>query len=92
MAIGNIQCGVSSGPKTSSSLIKTGDGVLLGILVSSSTSGTLKAWDNTEASGTVLFDTTAAITAPTYIPVNVSFATGLFLTIGGTISCAAVYL
>lgn len=92
MSMGAIPSGVSSGPLTASGLVKTGEGVLLGILVSSSTSGTIKAWDNTAASGTVLFDTTAAVTAPLYIPVNMAFASGLYLTLGGTISCAAVYV
>jgi hypothetical protein len=94
MGIGNIQAGTSSGPITSSKAVKADQGVLIGILISSATSGTIKAWDNpTAGSGTVLFDTTAALTltAPLYVPVNMAFATGLFLTIGGTISCAAVY-
>jgi len=94
MSIGNLNIGNSSGPLTGSSVVKTGQGALIGILVSTATSGTIKAWDNTAASGTVLFDTTAALTlsSPLFVPVNMAFANGLFLTLGGTISCAAVYV
>lgn len=91
MATGNIQSGTSSGPITTSQLVKTGEGILLGIFVSSSSSGTLKAWDGLTATGTVLFDTTGTITAPAYLPVNMAFSKGLYLTTGGTISCAAVW-
>jgi len=91
MAIGNIQAG-NTKVLTASGTVKVGDGVLLGVIVSSSTSLTIKLWDNTAASGTVLVDTTAAITAPTFIPMPVAFGTGLFATLGGTGSAAFVYL
>ena len=93
MAFGAVPAGTSSGPITSSIQVKNTSGILLGILISSGTAGTIKAWDSLTATGTVLFDTTAAITptAPVYVPVNMAFGTGLFLTIGGTISCVAVY-
>jgi hypothetical protein len=77
---------------SASAVIKAGEGELLGILVSSSTSGTLKAWDNaTAASGTVIFNTTAAITAPMWIPCPAAFVNGLFITIGGTADICVVY-
>lgn len=93
MSAGAVPGGVSSGPITSSTQIKGTSGILLGIFISSATAGTIKAWDSLTATGTVLFDTTVAAspTIPTYVPVNMAFGTGLFLTIGGTISCAAVY-
>ena len=94
MAIGNLNVGQSTGAKTSSFQVKNTDGALIGIMISSATSGTIKAWDSLTATGTVLFDTTAAVTltAPHYLPVNMTFATGCFITLGGTISCAAVYV
>jgi hypothetical protein len=87
-----LYAGVSSGPKTASGQISANSGTLLGIFVSSSSSLTLKAWDSLTAANTVLFDTTAAITAPAYIPVNMTFSTGLYITIGGSGSFAAVYV
>lgn len=77
-------------PGTVSALVYTGPGRLIGILVTSSSSLTLKAWDALTATGTVLFDTTAAITAPAYIKFPANFSTGLFLTIGGTGGWSAI--
>lgn len=75
----------TSVPGTASALIYTGPGRLIGILVSSSSSLTLKAWDALTATGTVLFDTTSAITAPIFIPCgSMNFSTGLYITAGGT--------
>jgi hypothetical protein len=93
MSIGNLPVGTSSGPKTSSFQVKNGQGTLVGIFVSSATGATFKAWDSLTAAGDVLFDTTVALTAtePKFVPVNMAFATGCFITIGGTTSCAAVY-
>lgn len=88
----NVTIGGSKQISASAQISNT-SGVLVGILVVSATSGTIKAWDSATAAGTVLFDTTAAmtLTAPLYIPCNMSFGTGLFLTLGGTINCSAVY-
>lgn len=58
---------------------------IAGIIVSSSSSLTLKAWDNSAASGAVVFDTTAAITAPTSLSChNIGTSVGLYITFGGT--------
>jgi len=70
---------------TSSSLIKTGAGVLKGIVVNSHTSGTLKLWDNTAGSGTVIFNTISFAAGPNFIKLPaVEFSTGLYATVGGT--------
>lgn len=70
--------------QSASAKIEDGPGTIVGIFVTSSSSLTLKAWDNNVASGNVIFDTTAAITAPAYYPITAAFRTGLFITIGGT--------
>lgn len=76
-------------------LVSDKRGQLLGIFVSSSSSGTLKAWDNTAASGTVIFETTGTITAPVFLACPVEFGNvaggGLFITVGGTIAFTVVY-
>lgn len=83
--------------KSASALISAQRGDLLGIFVSSSSSGTLKAWDSTSAAGTVIFDTTDTITAPTFLACPVEFGNaadgtgGLFITVGGTISYTVVF-
>lgn len=70
---------------SASALIKTGAGVLKGIVVNSHTSGTLKLWDNTSAATTVLLNTITFAAGPNFIKLPaVEFSTGLYATIGGT--------
>jgi hypothetical protein len=70
---------------SASALIKTGAGVLKGIVVNSHSSGTLKLWDNTAGSGTVIFNTITFAAGPNFIKLPaVEFSTGLYATIGGT--------
>lgn len=79
---------------TTSQLVKTGAGIYYGIIVSSHTSGTMKLWDNTSAAGAVLVNTVtfaAGDVAPRIIPMGISFGTGLFITIGGTIDYTILY-
>lgn len=71
--------------------ISDGPGELLGIFVTSSSSGTLKAWNNTAGSGAVIFDTTDAITAPTFLACPVNFTIGLYITITGTLKCTVIW-
>lgn len=68
---------------TSDTLLKTGSGDLVGIFVASSTSCTIKLWDNTSAATTVAVDTFAA-SAATWYPLPFRFNTGLFLDVSGT--------
>lgn len=79
---------------TTSQLVKTGAGTIYGILINSNTSGTFKLWDNTSAAGTVIVNTFTPTTATsqTYIfPNGVSFNTGLFITVTGTIDYTVLY-
>lgn len=70
---------------SASALIKTGAGVLKGIVVNSHTSGTLKLWDNTSAATTVICNTITFAAGPNFIKLPaVEFSTGLYATIGGT--------
>jgi hypothetical protein len=68
---------------SASGLVRTGAGQLLGIFVASSSSGTVKVWDNTSAATTVIVNTTS-VSAGTFYPMPFAFNTGLFITIGGT--------
>ena len=82
-------------PKTSVRLAATGlvsgvPGRLVGIFVQTSSSLTLKLWDNNAASGGVIIDTTATISAPAFYPIEVDFNTALFATFGGTGSVAFI--
>lgn len=78
---------------TTSQAIATGNGTLFGIVVNSHTSGTLKLWDNTAGSGTVILNTITFAAGPgVYMfPPGISFYTGLFATVGGTIDYTILY-
>lgn len=73
--------------------VKSGPGTLFGWVVNSHSSGTLKIWDNTAGSGTVLFNTITFAAGPGFymIPDGVDFNTGLFFTKGGTIDFTVIY-
>ena len=75
---------------SASTLVKTGAGQVVGIFVASSSSGTLKLWDNTSAATTILVNTFSAVAA-TWYPLPFSFTVGLYVTVGGTIDCTVSY-
>lgn len=77
---------------TASGLVKTGYGCAEGVIIASHTSGTLKLWDNTAGSGTVLVNTISFNVGEHFIDLfDVPFQTGLFATIGGTADITIVY-
>jgi hypothetical protein len=77
---------------TATGAIKDSAGELVGVFVSASTSCTIQVHDNASAaSGTVIVDTTASITAPTYLPIPAKFANGAYFTEGGTCNVTFYY-
>jgi WD40 repeat protein len=72
-------------------VIKIGGGQLGGVFVASSSSGTIKVWDNTSGSGAVLVNTFTAVPG-TYHPLPFRFRNGLTITTTGTIDCTVAYL
>ncbi len=87
------QTGALTTNGTASALIRTGKGRFYGVSVNSHSSGTLKFWDNTEASGTVLLNTITLAAGPQVIslPEPLAFETGLYLTKGGTVDYTVIY-
>ena len=85
--------GVKYANGTASALIKTGSGTFYGVVVNSHTNGTLKFWDNTAGSGTVILNTFtfAAGSGVYHFPKGISFYTGLYATVGGTIDYTILY-
>lgn len=64
--------------------VKTGPGVLLGIVVNLPGAGTIRIFDNTAASGRAIAGGAAAFALPaagSYLPYNCSFYTGLTVVI-----------
>jgi len=96
MSIGALNVGNSKVLTASGAITPaTTSGALLGYLVTASTALTLKAWDSLTATGTVLHDTTPAVAVtngPVWIPCNMAYQTGLFITIGGSGSVAVVFI
>lgn len=77
---------------TTDTLIKTGTGNILGVIINSHASGTLKLWDSLTASGTVLCNTITFNTGEHFIPIyGAKFTTGLFADVGGTVDLTIVY-
>lgn len=77
---------------TASALVKTGVGQVYGIIINSHSSGTIKLYDNTEASGTVLCNTITFGAAERYIPLyGMTFGTGLYAEIVGTADLTIAY-
>ena len=83
---------------TMSKIVKTGRGRVWGITVSESSSAvTLKLYDNTSASGTVLWQAVFQLNTAGVSPISVdlhgvSFGTGCYLSIsGGTVGVSVIY-
>jgi hypothetical protein len=77
---------------TATGAIKASAGELVGVFVSASTTCTIQIHDNASAaSGTVVLDTTAAITAPAYFPIPAKFSNGAYFTEGGTCNVTFYY-
>ena len=66
--------------------IATGQGSILGVLINSTTAGTITLYDATSASGTP-FVSALATTAGAYIPIPATYAQGLHFVLGGTLDC-----
>ena len=64
---------------SASALIKTGAGVVTGVIVNSHTSGTMKLWDSTTATGTIIVNTYTFPTGSSVVtfPSPIEFYTGL---------------
>ncbi len=71
---------------TATRLVCSGPGYIVGITVASSSSGTIKLWDATSATGTVILGTTS-MSASQFLPIMGDFENGLYATVGGTLDC-----
>jgi hypothetical protein len=65
--------------------------VLVGIFVSSSTSGTIELINGSSSNGEVLVSSFDVTGATWYDLGNIRFPKGLYATIGGTVSCTFAY-
>lgn len=82
------QCAV---PLAATGSVAVGDGRLIGFFVGTTTSLTIKIWDSLSATGNVILDTTTALTTLGWYHLPASFATGCFVTFGGSGKITVVY-
>jgi hypothetical protein len=77
---------------TASGQVKASGGTLVGVVINSHTSGTLKLWDSLTATGAVICNTITFGASERFIPLyNASGGIGLFATIGGTADITIIY-
>jgi hypothetical protein len=91
MAIGNLQIGQAA-QITGSQNVKSGQGAILGVIVSGSTSGTLALYDSATTTTTSKLVDTIALTGGGVLPISLGFSAGLYAVIGGTASITIVYV
>lgn len=77
---------------TATATLKTGSGVLKGVVINSHSSGTIKIYDNTSAAGTVKFNTITFAAGERWIPFfKTSFDIGCHVVVGGTADLTFVF-
>lgn len=76
---------------TASGLVQTGPTKLGGIFCASTTTGTVKVWDNTAASGAVCVNT-FDLTKATYYPLPADMKLGCYITIANTADITVFYI
>jgi len=64
---------------------------LLGILVSASSSGTVTIYDSATTTTSTKVVDTVTLTAGTWLPMPIGFASGIYIVVGGTLSATVVY-
>lgn len=79
MSTGNLNCYQSSGSKSASAVIKTGQGILGYIYPTASSTGIIAVFDGTDTSGATGTNLTGSITlvAGTRVTLDMGFAVGL---------------
>jgi hypothetical protein len=75
---------------TASGLVSPVPGALLGVFCASSSSGTLKLWDNTIAADPVIANT-FNLAAGTWYPIPAGFSVGLYASLGGTADITVIF-
>ena len=69
-----------------SGVVNLGPCNLIGVLVNSTTGGTITLYDEVSATGTAVLNAVST-TASTFKEMPISFAKGIYLTKGGTLDC-----
>lgn len=76
---------------TADGIVKTGPGTLHMVKIASSSGGSIKIYDNTAASGTVILETMAVAAGEEhYLPAE--FSTGCYVDITGTVALTVFFV
>ena len=75
----------------SANAVKGYHGILKGIFVNSTSSGTIKIYDSLTQTGTVMNNTITFASPGYYSLGDAAFITGLSVTIGGTLDCTLYF-
>lgn len=89
--VARVEATTTSNISASTSAIRTGTGILRGMYVNSTSSGTIKIYDNTAQSGTILNNTITPAIGWHNLG-DAAFATGLSVTIGSTLDVTLYYI
>lgn len=76
---------------TASGAVKSSAGVFKGFICNSTSSGTVKFWDNTAGSGAVLLGTITPTAGVFYAIPGAEFGNGLYATIANTLDITVFY-
>lgn len=90
MATGSLNVGMYK-RLTASSNVNNTSGELLGVLIASTTAGTIQLYDSATTTTTTPITGVIMPAAGVYLPLPVAYASGLYAVIGGTIDLTFVY-
>lgn len=77
---------------SASAQIKVGAGKVVGVIINSHSSGTLKLWNSLTAANAIVCNTITFAAGERFVPLyNATFTIGLYATIGGTADITIVY-
>lgn len=91
MAIGNLDVGIAK-PLSATANVKSGQGAMLGVLCTSTTSGTLTFYDSATTTTTNPLTGTLTLTAGQYYPIPATFADGLYVVLANTATFTVFYV
>jgi hypothetical protein len=76
---------------TATTQVSTQGSTILGVLVATTTAGTLQFYDSATGTTTTPMTGVLTLSAGTFLPLYMSAGTGIYVVVGGTINATVVY-
>ena len=76
---------------TATTQVSTQGSTIIGVLVSTTTAGTLQFYDSATATTTTPVTGVLTLAAGTFLPIGASVGTGIYVVVGGTINATVIY-